>query len=84
MTQQTIMSNISFVVMLFLIIILVIANIVEKAKAAKREKDLLNRIMSRSLDDYTVNTVRLNPEKPEFIGTVGQKNEEETDTLPVD
>ena len=63
-------------------IFLLIMNVVERARNTKREKELLDRVMANSLDDYALNKVRMSREKPEYIG---KTNDEEAEMLiPVD
>lgn len=56
-------------------------NLYERWQAGKREKDLLNRLMARSMDEYTANSVRLSTTKPEYIGEI---TDPEDEYYPVD
>jgi len=62
---------------------LLIIHHVDRWKASKRENDLLDRLMSRSHDDYTMNRVRMATvsKKHEFLGKIGSKKDEEDDDL---
>ena len=67
-----------------IVIFLVIVNIVERWQSHKRESDLQNRLMARSLDEYAVNNVKMN-HKSEYIGEVSQPEEDDGETyLTVD
>ena len=62
----------------------VIVYYLDKRQAAKREQDLFNRLMARSLDEYSANSVRMSAVKPEYIGEVSKPVKEEDIVYPVD
>jgi len=63
-------------------VFLLIMNIVEKVQNSKREKELMDRVMASSLDDYALNKVRMSTEKPSYIGKIDE--EEDEVLIPVD
>ena len=62
-------------------VFLLVMNSVDRWQASKRERDLHDRLMARSLDEYAANRVRMSTTKPEYIGEVGETEDE---TYPVD
>jgi len=70
------------IIMSGICIFLLVMNVVERIQNSKREKELIDRVMATSLDDYALNKVRMSAEKPDYIGKI---NEEEAEALiPVD
>ena len=52
-------------------IFLLVMNGVDRWQASKRERDLHDRLMARSLDEYAANRVRMST-KPEHIGEISE------------
>lgn len=67
-----------------IIVILSILNMVERYNNDKREKNLLNRLMSKDFGAYVqgVKALKKKPEKPITLSDLIQKEDE--DILPVD
>jgi len=72
----------STIILAGLIIYLGIMNYIDRERATKREKDLLNRLAARDLQDYAMATKRLEEGKP--TKTLGDVLEEGQQTYPVD
>ncbi|TET66210.1 MAG: hypothetical protein E3J56_14755 [Candidatus Aminicenantes bacterium] len=72
----------STIILAALIIYLGIINYIDRERATKREKDLLNRLAARDLQDYAMATKRLEQGKPPK--TLGDVLEEGQQTYPVD
>jgi len=70
------------ILMAALIIYLGVMNYIDRERATKREKDLLNRLAARDLQDYALATKRLEEGKPPK--TLGDVLEEGQQTYPVD
>ncbi len=78
--------EIDIIVLCGIIVCLIAFNIVDRYYAHKRESDLHNRLMARSLDEYAANSVRMtHSNKSEFIGEVTPPEEDDGETyLDVD
>ena len=62
--------GIESIILCGVIIFLGLVNLYERRQANNREKDLLNRLMARSLDEYAANSIMTSP--PEYIGETSQ------------
>ncbi len=80
------MMEIDILILCIMIVCLVAFNIIDRWQAHKRESDLHNRLMARSLDEYAANSVRMtHSKKSEFIGEVTPPEEDDGETyLDVD
>ena len=76
--------DINILILCVMVVCLIVFNIIDRWQAHKRESDLHNRLMARSLDEYAANNVKM-MHKPEFIGEVTPPEEDDGETyLPVD
>lgn len=73
---------IELIILCALILYLGVINYIDRERATKREKDLLNRLAARDLQDYAIATKRLEEGKPGK--TLGDVLEEGQQTYPVD
>ncbi len=71
------------IVLCALILYLGVMNYLEKQKATDREKDLLNRLAARDLQDYTMATKRLDRGERPVVKNINDLLKEGEDILPV-
>ena len=71
------------IVLCTLILYLGVMNYLEKQKATDREKDLLNRLAARDLQDYAMATKRLDRGEKPVVHSINELLKEGEDILPV-